>query len=137
MALMKLQNVTLFWPFLDEVNKLSGKYQVDVTNLSPKQVERLEEEGVNVRNKGDERNYFVTMKSAKFPIRPYAPDGSEIMAKVGNNSIADIVVNTYTWKSPTGQKGTSAGIQKLIVTDLVEYDAPEAEVADDSDMEVL
>lgn len=136
MALMKLTNVTLFWPFLNEVNKLSGKYQVDVSNLNPKQVARLEEEGINVRNKGDERNYFVTMKSAKFPIRPYSPDGTEILAKVGNNSIADVVVSTYEWKSPAGQKGVSAGIQKLIVTDLVEYASSESESTDEN-LEVL
>lgn len=136
MALMKLTDVTLYWPFLDEVNKLSGKYQVDVTNLSPKQVARLEEEGVNVRNKGDERNHFVTMKSTKFPIRAFNPDGSEIHAKVGNNTIADVVVTTYAWKSPTGQKGVSAGIQKLVITDLVEYNSPENQ-ADDEEMEVL
>lgn len=136
MSLIKLTGVTLYWPFLNETNQLSGKYQVDVSNLNPKQVARLEEEGITIRNKGDERNHFVTMKSAKFPIRPYNPDGTEILAKVGNNSIADVVVKPYAWKAPTGQKGVSVGIQRLIVTDLVEYDAPAGEVADE-DMEVL
>jgi len=136
MSLMKLTDVTLYWPFLDETNKLSGKYQVDVTNLSPKQVARLEEEGVNVRNKGDERNHFVTMKSAKFPIRAYHPDGSEIHCKVGNGTIADAVVTTYAWKSPTGQKGVSAGIQKLTITSLVEYESS-AKEQDDEEMEIL
>jgi hypothetical protein len=42
---------TLMWPFLDKPNDMSGKYQVDLTNLSEKAVRALEDMGITVRNK--------------------------------------------------------------------------------------
>jgi len=49
----KLDDVELMWPFLYERNKLSGKYQVDLVNLSDDQVELIEKTGVSVRQKED------------------------------------------------------------------------------------
>ena len=68
-----LDNVTLFWASLSEKNQMSGKYQVDLCQLSPDQVSTLEDIGVNVRTKGDDKGYFVTAKSANFPIAAYLP----------------------------------------------------------------
>lgn len=134
--MFKLTNVDLFWAFLNETNQLSGKYQVDVCNLTDAQVARLEEEGIKVRTKNDDRGYFITCKSAKYPITAYSKDGDEIRAKIANESKADVLLKPYSWKSPTGMKGTSAGIVKLIVTDLKEYHADVEEVGDDA-IEVL
>lgn len=136
--MFKLTNVDLFWAFLNETNQLSGKYQVDVCNLSDAQIERLEEEGIIVKNKDDDRGHFITCKSTKFPITAYDRDGNEIHAKVANNSKADVLVKPYSWKSPTGKKGISAGIAKLIVTDLIEYKAAQSEeLIDDDVAEIL
>jgi hypothetical protein len=38
----------LFWAALDEPNKLSGKYQVDLSNLSKDAVKTLMDMGINV-----------------------------------------------------------------------------------------
>jgi len=135
--MFKLTNVDLYWAFLNETNQLSNKYQVDVCNLTNAQVERLEEEGIQVRSKDDDRGYFVTCKSAKYPITAYDKDGNEIRAKVANQSKADVLIKPYSWTSPTGKKGTSAGIAKLIVTDLIEYRNDVVEEVGDEDVEVL
>jgi hypothetical protein len=136
--MFKFTNVDLYWAFLDEVNQLSGKYQVDLCNLSDAQVARLEEEGIKVRTKGDDRGYFVTCKSTKFPITAYDKNGNEVRAKVANESKADVLIKPYPWKSPTGAKGVSAGIAKLVITDLKEYQKDVVEeIGDDADIEVL
>ena len=121
----KLENVELYWPFLYERNGLSGKYQVDLSNLTDEQISKIEDAGVDVRTKQDERNTFVTCKSANYEITPYDKNGEVIPAdvKVGNGSRANIMVKPYSWKSPTGQKGISLGIVKMVVTDLNEYKA--------------
>ena len=121
----KLENVELMWPFLYERNKLSGKYQVDVVNLTAEQVEAIEKAGVNVRQDANkpEKGFFVTCKSSNYEITPYDKNGEVIPSsiKVGNGSRANIMAKPYDWKSPTGQKGISLGIAKLVVTDLNAY----------------
>jgi hypothetical protein len=136
MALTKFVDVTLYWPFLYEKNGLSGKYQVDIANLSDAQVEALEDMGVSVRNKGDDRDNFLTAKSASYEIKPYDKNGNELKGiTIGNGSKATILFDTFSWKNPAGKKGVSMSIKKLIVTDVVEY-SKDAE-AEDEVTEVL
>ena len=118
----KIQDIELYWPSLYEVNPTSQKYQVDLVNLNPKQVEKLESLGVDVRTKDDERGFFVTCKS-KYEITPYDTSGEALPRniKVGNGSRGTVMVQPYAWKGPTGNKGVSLGVKKLIVTDLSEY----------------
>lgn len=129
----KLENVELYWPALYERNKLSGKYQVDLANLTPEQIEKIESAGVTVRSKDDERGFFVTCKSSNYEITPYDTSGEVIGREVlvGNNSRANVMVKPYAWKSPTGQSGISLGISKLVVTELNRY-VPEMEGVTDS-----
>lgn len=118
----KFQDVELFWPSLYEVNPTSNKYQVDIVNLNAKQVEKLESLGIDVRSKDDERGFFVTCKS-KYEIVPYDPSGEalERSIKVGNGSRGNVMVSPYAWKGPTGNKGVSLGVKKLVVTELNKY----------------
>jgi hypothetical protein len=122
----KLENVELMWPFLYERNKLSGKFQVDVVNLNPEQVEAIEKTGVKVRQDANkpEKGFFITCKSKNYEITPYDKNGEVIPSsiKVGNGSRANIMAKPYSWKSPTGQSGMSLGIAKLVVTDLNAYE---------------
>jgi hypothetical protein len=122
MSLTKLKDVTIYWANLYDRNKMSNKFQVDLSCLSDSDVEALEDMGVAVRNKGNEQENFVTAKSAKYEIRPYDTKGTELKdVKIGNGSKADVLVSTYEWKSPAGKKGVSVSIKKLIITDLLEY----------------
>ncbi len=129
--LFKLQNMELYWPSLYEVNPTSQKYQVDIVNLNEKQIEKLESLGIDVKSKDDERGFFVTCKS-KYEIVPYNTNGDELerSIKVGNGSRADVLVKPYSWKGPTGNKGVSLGVTKLVITDLNKY------VKEDSDEDV-
>lgn len=130
----KFQDVELFWPSLYEVNPTSNKYQVDIVNLNAKQVEKLESLGIDVRSKDDERGFFVTCKS-KYEIVPYDPSGEalERNIKVGNGSRGNVMVSPYAWKGPTGNKGVSLGVKKLVITELNKYVKEESE----EDVEIL
>jgi hypothetical protein len=130
-GVFKLSNVELYWPHLYERNKLSGKFQVDLCNLSPEHIEAIEQSGVSIKSndeKKPEQGFFVTCKSSKYEIKPYDKSGDVIGPEVlvGNGSRADVMVKPYSWTNPTGMKGMSLGIVKLVVTDLHEY-VPEAE----------
>jgi hypothetical protein len=121
-------NADMMWSSLTEVNRMSGKYQVDLANLSKAAVEALEMMGLNVRRK-DGQGDFITAKSSH-PIRIYDTDGAEIKGiLVGNGSKAKAVVSYYDWKSPAGQAGRSPTLLKLVVTDLIPYGGG-ADVAD-------
>lgn len=119
-----LNNVTLYWASLNEPNTMSGKYQVDLCQLNDDQVAALEDIGVNVRTKGDDRGYFITAKSAKFPITAYTKDGSVFEGMVANGSKANVKAEAYEWThAPTKRSGWAVGIKigGLQITDLIEY----------------
>jgi hypothetical protein len=113
---------TAFWAQLDQINSYSGKYQVDVSNLSAPAVEALQERGIAVKNKGDDRGFFITCKS-KFPIEAAGTTGETLQGvKIGNGSGVTAVISSYEWTSPQGKKGVSPNLKKLVVTDLVIYE---------------
>lgn len=117
---VKMSNVTLFWAFVARQNEMSGKYQVDISQLTQKQVEGLSAMGVSVANKGDDRGFYVTCKS-EYPIDVYDTEGSVVRGDtVGNGSKANIVVTPYEWTFK-GKKGVSLGINKVVITELNEY----------------
>jgi hypothetical protein len=122
----------VMWAFLDKPNELSGKYQVDLCNLSKDAVKTLEDMGVSVRKRDDqpEKGFFVTAKSSNYPITTIDLDGDPVTAKVGNGSkaVALLAPYEYTFK---GKKGVGVGINKLVVTDLKVYEAEESDVAED------
>ena len=118
---------TLNWAFLDKVNGLSGKYQVDLSELSPAAVEAIEMIGIPVGNKPEKGDY-ITAKST-LPIRVYDTDSTEIKGvAVGNGTKAKVVLQGYDWVGPTGKKGVSATLIKVVITDMVEYVAKEGAV---------
>jgi hypothetical protein len=109
---------TLMWPFLDKPNDMSGKYQVDLTNLSDKAVRALEDMGITVRNK-EGKGFFVTTKS-NHTIKPLDKNGDEVLAHVGNGTKAICVLGAYSWTFKN-KKGVSPSLKKLVITDLVTY----------------
>jgi hypothetical protein len=132
--LFKFQDIELFWPSLYEINPTSKKYQVDLVNLNTNQIEKLESLGIEIKSKDDDRGFFVTCKS-NYEIVPYDTNGNalERSIKVGNGSRGNVLVKPYAWKGPTGNKGVSLGVTKLVVTDLNKYIQEES----DEDVEIL
>ena len=113
---------TAYWAQLDQINQYSGKYQVDVSNLSANAVEALQERGISVKNKGDDRGFFITCKS-KFPIEAADKTGESLQGvKIGNGSGITAVISSHEWTSPQGRKGVSPNLKKLVITDLKIYE---------------
>ena len=114
-------SATVYWAFMNKPNDLSGKYQVDLGNLSTKAVQALEDMGIEVKDKGDDRGKFITCKKTK-PIMAFDEHGEPIQGvEVGNGSKAVALMGAYEW-SFKNKKGMSPSLIRLVVTDLVEYE---------------
>jgi len=119
------------WAFFDRVNEMSGKFQCDLANLSDVAVKALEEIGLAPRKREDkpEKGWFLTVKS-NYAIQPYDKAGNEVKDTVGNGSKAIALIKPYEWKWKN-KNGVSASLAKIVITDLVKYNA-DGDVADDN-----
>ena len=110
---------TLYWVERNKLNKFSDKYQIVLGNLSEKAVAALDDMGIAAANKGDEKDYFITMKS-KNPMRVTDEQGVEYDADVmiANGSEAVCVVGYYDWSVGTGR---SPSMIKGKGTKMIEY----------------
>jgi hypothetical protein len=111
------------WAFFNKKSEMSGKYQVDLTNLSTGAVEALEAAGLEPRKREDkpEKGWFITAKS-NYEIKPVDKDGNEITDLVANGSRAIALIKPYEW-SWKNKKGVSPSLVKIIITDLKVYNA--------------
>jgi len=126
----------LFWCQHTKINEMSGKFQVNLCNLSDAAVEALEEMGISVQvgeDKKADMGKYITCKSKNKPMKAFDVDGDEITEDIGNGSKAKALVGTYAWTYKT-KKGVSASLIKLVVTDLVEYEGGGGISADDEDV---
>jgi hypothetical protein len=123
---------TVMWCFHNKPNEMSGKFQMDLCNLSDNAVKALESLGLDVRKREDkpEKGFFITCKST-VPMKVFDAGGNDLNnVAIGNGSTATAVVGAYAW-SWKNKSGTSATLTKLVVDNLVAYDAAEAEEAAD------
>lgn len=112
----------VFWCQHDKVNEMSGKFQVNLCNLSDAAAAAFEEMGVSVQigeDKKADMGKYITCKSSN-PIKIYDADGDEITGQIGNGSKCKALVGSYDW-TYKNKKGTSPALRKLIITDLIEY----------------
>ena len=125
------------WAFFDKPNEMSGKFQADLCNLSDQAVKALESIGLAPRKREDkpEKGWFLTVKS-NYAIQPYDNSGKEIHDVVGNGSKAIARIKPYEW-SWKNKKGVSASLAKIVVTDLVKYEAEEAQNDAFEDADIL
>lgn len=121
----------IFWAALDEPNKLSGKYQVDLSNLSKEAVRELEAQGIAVKNdpKKPDQGFYVTAKSKLYPITAVDENGNFIKSKVANGSKAVALIKPYNYNFQ-GKKGVGVGVSKLIIKELIEYKPEGVNLAD-------
>ena len=108
----------IMWAYLDKVNDMSGKFQVDLCNLSDKAAEALQDIGLEVKFK-DGKGKYITCKSTR-PIYAFDDGGSQIDAQVGNGSKGVALVGTYSWAYQK-KKGVSPALKRLVITDMLEY----------------
>jgi hypothetical protein len=124
----------VMWAYLDRQNEMSGKYQVDLCNLSDAAVNALEEMGLTVRQK-DDKGYFITCKSNN-PIKAFDKNGDIIDGiSIGNGSKAEALVGFYEWRYQK-KEGVSPSLKKLVITEIQAYEDAES-VSDMGDDEVL
>jgi hypothetical protein len=125
-------NATLEWAFLNKPNEMSGKYQVDLCNLSKNAVQALEEMGITVQYHEDKPNkgYYITCKS-NIPIKAFDDTGLPLDAEImiGNGSKATCVVGFYEWTFKN-KKGVSPSLGKMVVNELVVYNGGNVVVVD-------
>ena len=121
----------IMWAFLNKKSEMSGKFQVDLCNLTKDAVSALEQAGLNPRQRPDkpEKGWFITCKSIH-EITPYDKSGTQINEAVGNGSKATVLVKPYNW-TWQGKKGISPTIVKLTINNLVKYEASDANDFDD------
>lgn len=119
------------WAFFNKKSEMSGKYQVDLTNLSESAVEALESAGLAPRQREDkpEKGWFITAKS-NYEIKPVDKDGNEITDLVANGSRAVALIKPYEW-SWKNKKGVSPSLVKIVITDLKVYNADEQQLEED------
>lgn len=119
------------WAFFNKKNEMSGKFQVDLTNLSPNAVKALEEAGLEPRKREDkpEKGWFITAKS-NYEITPFDKNGNEIQDAVGNGSKAIAVIKPYSW-TWKNKSGVSPSLAKITITDLKVYNADAEEIEED------
>jgi hypothetical protein len=122
---------TIMWANLNHQNEMSGKYQVDLANLSDIAVEQLAKDGLEAREatkEGDERGIFITCKS-NYPIPAYYDNGEIVPpeTRIGNGTKAVVSVTPFSWEFK-GKKGVSATINRLTITELVEYGSEDADI---------
>jgi hypothetical protein len=122
----------IMWAYLDKVNDMSGKFQVDLCNLSDKAAEALQDIGLEVKFK-EGKGKYITCKSTR-PIHAYDDGGSQIDMQVGNGSKGVALIGTYSW-SYQKKQGTSPALKRLVITDMLEYSgAPVGELISEDDL---
>ncbi len=126
---------SVYWCQHTKVNDMSGKFQVNLCNLSDAAVEALEDMGISVQvgeEKKADMGRYITCKSPN-PLRVFDVENHEITEAVGNGSKGTALVSSYSW-TYKNKKGVSPSLKKLVVTDLVEYAAASGISADDEDV---
>ena len=109
----------IMWAYLNKPNDMSGKFQVDLCNLSDKAAQALEEMGLDVKNK-EGKGKFITCKSTR-PIAAFDDGGTAIDGSMlGNGSKAVALVGAYEWGYQK-KKGISPSLKRLVITDFVAY----------------
>ena len=112
-----------YWAKLSTPDKMSEKYQMDVCNLSEDTLDNLKKHGVLTKNRDDERGEFITARS-KFDV-PVISGNKEDMngILIGNGSDVKVKVGFNKDHPMVSQYGTSMYLNKVMVTNLVSYEA--------------
>ena len=123
-----------YWASVVSPNKtfdVDGTWTLDVCNLDKKNIEMVKADGLTIKNKGDDRGDFVTVKrkvkrkDGNENVAPHVVDAQKrplINTLIGNGSLVNVLYSTYDWEFK-GRKGTSADLKSVQVTDLVPYDS--------------
>jgi hypothetical protein len=124
-----------------DYNKTGKEWTMDVGNLSKDTIKRLKEEGLGpkIKNKGDDREFFIQFKKKSVKSDGTAAQPIEIVdaqtnpwdgqTKLGNGTIVKVMfmVNETEWPQGSGKKFRKPGIIKVQVLKHVPYEGGEFE----------
>lgn len=118
---------TAYYANLDKKNEMSGKYQMNICNLSAADVKALKAAGIDIKTpkpgnpKQATWGHYIVGKSAN-PVKAYDTHKQELGfgVKIGNGSKVRVQINPYPYDYK-GKKGIGCGLNAVMVTELVEY----------------
>jgi|TARA_R100001244_G_scaffold131050_1_gene103876 hypothetical protein len=132
---------TAYWAAITNPNTTfdsDGIWSIDVANLDKKNLEMVKKDGLVIKNKGDDREDFVTVKrrvrrkDGSLNRAPDLVDGQKrtmTNTLIGNGSKVNVHYTTYEWEFK-GRAGVSADLRAVQVVDLIPYNTEADEAFD-------
>lgn len=132
----KVISGTAYWASVITPNTkfdADGVWTIDVGNLDDLNKKKAQKDGLTVKNKGDEKEDFVTIKrkvrNAKGSLnrQPNVVDANKRLVTetmIGNGSKVNVLYEPFEWNFG-GKTGVSADLRAVQVTELVPYSTEE------------
>ena len=129
---MSVISGTAYWASITSPNTTfdaDGTWSIDVGNLDADNKALAEKDGLAIKNKGDDRGDFVSIKrnvrrkNGDFNNKPTLMDSQKRNMKdtlIGNGSEVSVLYSTYQWEFK-GRSGTNADLRAVQVTNLIPY----------------
>ena len=137
----KVISGTAYWASVITPNTkfdTDGVWTIDVGNLDDLNKKKAQKDGLTVKNKGDEKEDFVTFKrkvrNAKGSLnrQPNVVDANKRLiteTMIGNGSKVNVLYEPFEWNFG-GKTGVSADLRAVQVTELVPYSTEEDDAFD-------
>ena len=137
----KVISGTAYWASVITPNTkfdADGVWTIDVGNLDDLNKKKAQKDGLTIKNKGDEKEDFVTFKrkvrNAKGSLnrQPNVVDANKRLiteTMIGNGSKVNVLYEPFEWNFG-GKTGVSADLRAVQVTELVPYSTEEDDAFD-------
>ena len=138
---MSVISGTAYWAAITNPNTTfdsDGVWSVDVANLDKQSLDLIKKDGLSIKNKGDARGDFITIKrkvrrkDGSLNRAPDLVDGQKrtmTNTLIGNGSKVNVHYTTYEWEFK-GRPGVSADLRAVQVTELIPYNTEADEAFD-------
>ena len=137
----KVISGTAYWASVITPNTkfdADGVWTIDIGNLDDLNKKKAQNDGLTIKNKGDEKEDFVTFKrkvrNAKGNLnrQPNVVDANKTLiteTMIGNGSKVNVLYEPFEWNFG-GKTGVSADLRAVQVTELVPYTTEEDDAFD-------
>jgi len=138
----KILSGTAYWASVINPNTRfddDGVWTIDVGNLDDLNKKKAQKDGLTIKNKGDEKDDFVTIrrrvrnsKSGNLNRAPNVVDADKRLitdTMIGNGSKVNVLYEPFEWNFG-GKTGVSADLRAVQVTELVPYSTEEDDAFD-------
>ena len=137
----KVISGTAYWASVISPNTkfdADGVWTIDVGNLDDLNKKKAQKDGLTVKNKGDEKEDFVTIKrkvrnnKGNLNRQPNVVDATKRLiteTMIGNGAKVNVLYEPFEWNFG-GKTGVSADLRAVQVTELVPYTTEEDDAFD-------